>query len=256
MKKALLFALLMITLSPARAGYNSEARKIFEESRQKMTLRNVSMVLDLISADRHGNTKSRTLAVTIAELGSRKKVLIEFTAPESVRGTKIVTTYDTTRKGIIEIYTPATGRIQKLRASRRNLKVMGSKIPISRIGQTIDLNFNFSQLGTTQVEGTTCYKIRLQKTGKKEYLIAYISTAERYLLRLEKYDMNDQLTSVTVMSGYFRVNGAGSKVYPRHIIIRDLKTNEAITMNIHKAVVPERINPDVFTLSPAGTPKH
>ncbi len=80
------------------------------------------MNLDLETFGGKGESKSKSLIVSFAEFDQKKKVMIEFVAPENVSGTKILTTDYPNKKGIIEIYMPATGKIQRIRANWCNLK--------------------------------------------------------------------------------------------------------------------------------------
>ena len=249
MKKIVLLMSFAIAVFYVAASNKTEAKKMFESSKQKMSLKNVSMVLDLETFDKKGNRKAKTLAVSFAEFDQQKKVLIEFIAPEIVTGTKIVTTDYSNQKGLIEIYTPATGRVQKIKANQRNLKIMGSKIPISQFSSSVELNFNFTHLGEEQLNGVNCHKIKMQKTGKKEYMVAFVSADNEYLLQIQKFDLHNKLLSITELSDYIAVNSSNAKVYPQKISIVNLKTGEKSNMKVREVNLLSKVNIDDFTLT-------
>ncbi|MCF6357198.1 MAG: outer membrane lipoprotein-sorting protein [Draconibacterium sp.] len=248
MKKTILLITVVIIVLHVSASSNSEAKKIFESCKQKMSFKNVSMILDLETFDKRGNKKTKEMTVSFAEFDRQKKVLIEFTSPELITGTKIVTTDYSNQKGIIEIYSPATGRVQKIKANQHNLKIMGSKIPISQFSWLDESGFSFTSLGNEQFNGVNCHKIKIEKSGEKEYTIAFISAVNEYLLRIQKYDRNGQIISITELSDYFNVNGASKKVYPQKISIANIKTGEKTNMEVHEVNILSKVSIDDFTL--------
>jgi hypothetical protein len=132
MKSILSFIIAMTIFLSLSANDKSEAKRLIESAQNKLQLKNIHLNMELETFDNKGEGKFKNLLVSFAEFENEKKVLIEFLAPEKVSGTKILTTKPNDKKGIIEIYMPSTGKIQKIRANQRNLKIMGSEIPIAQ----------------------------------------------------------------------------------------------------------------------------
>ena len=233
----------------AATADDAKAKKLFGNSKQKFSLKNVRLNLDLEILDKKGNSKSKSLLVAFGEFNQEKKVMIEITAPEKVKGTKILTTNYLDKKGIIEIYMPATGKIRKFRANNRNLKLMGSEIPITQFSSIVDSEFSFSLLENSEVDGVVCYKIKVQKPDDKAYGIAYVSVKEEYLLRVEKYDNKDQLQSLTVLSDYMKVKNSTSKFYPKLIHVSNFKSGKSSSMKVISLEYVKNVNVASFQIA-------
>lgn len=247
-KLYLLFSTLLFTLFTI-ANDNVEAKRLIENSQKKLSLKNVHLRMELETIDKMGQSKSKTLIVSFAEFGEEKKVMIEFVAPDKVSGTKILTTNYPNKKGIIEIYMPSTGKIQKIRANQRNLKIMGSEIPINQFNKIIDAELNFSLLGKEMINGTECHKIKVEKQGSKDYGIAFVSVEKEQLLRVERYNVQDKLQSLTELVDYMEVSNSESKVYPSVVRVKNFKTGKSSNMKVRDVNYLTKVNIEDFKLS-------
>jgi hypothetical protein len=254
MKKTIAFGVLFtILLNSVTASNTVEARQLFFASKAKLALKNVHLILDLKTFDGRGNSKAKSLDIAFAEFNKEKKILIKITAPDNVKGTKILTTDSPDKKGIVEIYMPATGKIQKIRASKRNLRIMGSEIPLAQFSNVVEAGFKFSLLGKDDLNGTLCYKIKLESPDAGEYGIAFVSVKDENLLRLEQYDSRQVMITLTKFSEYAEVSNTSGKYYPRFISVKNLKTGECSDMKILRASYITDISIDDFSLANAGS---
>ena len=249
MRKFMIVMSLVATTLNLFAGDNIEAKKIFESSKQKLSLKNVHLVLDLETSDAKGNEKAKSLDVSFAEFGNDKKVMIEVMSPENIKGTKILTTDFANQKGIIEIYMPATGKIQKLRASQRNLKILGSEIPINQFSTAIEGGFDFNIVGQQLVNGAQCYQIKVQKADEKGYEIAYVSVDKEQLMRIETYDNHAKLITQTELLNYMKIANVGSKMYPREIRVENFKNGKSSFLKVRHLDYLSNINSGDFKLN-------
>jgi hypothetical protein len=235
-------------MGSAFANNPVEAKDLFEKSKQKFSLKNVDLILDLETIDRKGNSKSKELAVTFGEFDQEKKVMVEILAPEKVKGTKILTTNYLNKKGVIQIYMPATGKIQKFKASNRNLKLMGSEIPIAQFSSVIDEDYNYTLLGEEKIKGFVCHKIKVEKTKAREYRIAYITTQEQHLIRVEKFDLRNKIISYTEMSDFINITNSKNNIYPKQIYVKNLRSGKSSSMTIKKLSYLKIAKPDKFEI--------
>lgn len=249
MKKIFFILGLLIAVNSVVANDNVKAKDLFESSKQKLSLKNVHLVLDLETMDKKGNTKSKVLSVSFGEFNQEKKVMVEIMAPEKVKGTKILTTNYLNKKGIIEIYMPASGKIQKFRASNRNLKLMGSEIPIAQFSSVVEEDYTFTLLADKEINATLCHRIKVQKPQEKEYRIAFISVDKEYLLRVEKYDSKDKMLSLTEMLDYIDVDNSNNKVYPKEINVKNLKSGKSSKMKIRELKFIEKLCVEKFQIT-------
>ena len=89
----------------------------------------------------------------------------------------------------------------------------------------------------------------MQKTGEKEYMVAFVSVDNEYLLQIQKFDLHDKLLSITELSDYVAVNSSNAKVYPQKISIVNLKTGEKSNMKVREVKLLSKVNINDFTLT-------
>ncbi|NQU53313.1 MAG: outer membrane lipoprotein-sorting protein [Bacteroidetes bacterium] len=249
MKKLLLVFSIIVFVFNVAATNGVEAKRLIENSQNKLLLNNIHLNLDLETFGAKGESKTKKMIVFFAEFASEKKVLIEIISPENVSGTKILTTNYPNKKGLIEIYMPATGKVQKIRANQHRLKIMGSEIPIMQFSAFIDTDFDFVLLGKDLFNGVQCHKIRVEKPGEKSYGIAYVSVKEEHLLGVEKYDLKNKLLSRTELSDYVKVENTNNKVYPTDIKVNNFKTGKSSHMKVRNFRYLSNIDINDFTLA-------
>ncbi|MFO7999981.1 MAG: outer membrane lipoprotein-sorting protein [Marinilabilia sp.] len=224
------FLLGLITSAGAQNG--TDAGQIFEESVKNLSLKNVRGALDLQTTDEKGNKKNRELSVIFAEFGPQKKVMIEITAPENVKGTRILATDFPDKEGIIQVYMPASGKIQKYRATKSNLKRVGKNIPVNHFSNAKYSEYEAEMMGQEIYNDIECYKIHLQVPGETEHRIAFVSKEKEQLLRMEEYDEQNELIAFTELSEYFETDIPDHKYYPRKVHIKDIKSGKVSEMTM------------------------
>ncbi len=234
------------------ADNQEEAQRLFENAIRKLSLVNIHLVMELETHDGKGHHKNKTLDVMFAKFGDEKRVMIEISAPENMSGTKILTTDYPDRKGIIEIYMPSTDRIQRLKANKRNFKILDTEIPLRWFSSGAESDINFTLLGREPCNQTECYKIRLQQSHQKEYEIAYISTANERLMQIEMYNSRDMLIARTQLTDYLEMRGSDHKVYPRNIRAENLKTGQYSDMVVHQIDYLNQVKEEDFRLLEAA----
>lgn len=211
---------------------NKDARSIFEESRQKLVLKNISLSINLTTSNNKGQSKIRMIDITYAEFDELKKVLFEFTGPENIKGTRILATDFPDKRGVIEIYMPSTGKVQKVRANQRNMRIMGSEIPIEQFRTFINAETTFLMLDNEIFNGTNCYRVKVTNNADNDYEIAYISIDNELLLHIDKFDSKDNLLSQTDLSDYQVLNNNSKNVYPQQIKVSNHKSGKTSVINV------------------------
>ena len=232
MKRTITFFSAMTVIFSLWTNDKPEAERLIESAQNKLQLKNIHLNMELETIDKKGNLKSKNLLISFAEFDNEKKVLIEFLAPEKVSGTKILTTKSQDKKGIIEIYMPSTGKIQKIKASQRNLRIMGSEIPIGQFGKIVEGELNYTLLEKETVNGQMCQKIKVKEMGSKEHRIVFVSIEKEYLLRVEKYGAQNKLVNFTDLSDYMEIGNSALKVYPKNIYVKNLKSGKSSNMKL------------------------
>jgi hypothetical protein len=250
MKSILSFISAMTIIFSLLVNDKPEAKRLIESAQNKLQLKNIHLNMELETFNSKGERKSKNLLVSFAEFDKEKKVLIEFLAPEKVLGTKILTTKPKDKKGIIEIYMPSTGKIQKIRANQRNLKIMGSEIPIAQFGKIVEGVLTYTLLEKETINGIECQKVKVEEQGSKEHRVVFISTLKEYLLRVEKYSAQNKLVNFTELSDYMEIDNSDSKVYPKKIHVKNLKSGKSSNMKLINVNILSKVEIKDFTLSP------
>ncbi len=230
------------------ANDQEEAKRLFEIATRKLSLMNIHLIMELETHDGKGNHKEKTLDVKFAKFGDEKRVMIEINAPKEMSGTKILTTDYPDRQGIIEIYMPSTGRIQRLKANKRNFKILDSEIPLGWISSGAESGIDYTLLGREPCNQTECYKIKLQQSNQKDYEVAFISTIDERLMQIEMYSSNDKLIARTQLWDYLEMKGSDHKVYPQNIKAENLKTGQYSNMVVHQVNYLNQVKEEDFTI--------
>ena len=251
MKKISLIVLsffILFSYSSAKSG--KDAKQIFKNSKRDLYLINVHLLMDIKTSDKKGLEKAKTLDVSFAEFNEQKKILISVLAPENMSGMKILSTDYLNKKGIIEIYMPATGKIQKIRAGGHHTKILESGIPIDIFRSIADDNLKYTIIGEENIQGTPCYKIKIGNTERnKEYKIACISKTQNHLISMEEFDSHERPVILTVLYDYKTVISSKRLIYPQKIEITNYKTEKKSTVKIRQVSYLANANINDFKLN-------
>ena len=246
---------LLVSYSFAKPG--TDAKQIFKNSKRNLSLINVHLFMDVKTFDKKGIEKSKSLEVSFAEFNEQKKVLISILAPENMSGMKILSTDYLNKKGIIEIYMPATDKIQKIRAGQHHTKILESGVPINIFRSIVDDNLKYTIIGEETIQGKPCYKIKIGNTEKnREYKIACVSKEQNRLLSLKEFDNRKNIIMSTVMANYQTVTNPKKLVYPKEIEITNFKTGKRSIVKIKQASYLFNAKIDDFKLNPKNSSNH
>ena len=203
MQIAILFIYLSGIINPAN-GAEKQTKTAFENAVKKMALKDVQAQMTLETFDGNGANTLRTLNLSFAQFDDAKKVMIEITSPEDLKGTQILTTHfiDKSRKSTIEIFLPSTGKIRKFRANNRKLKIPGTEIPMNHSSSAAFDDYLISEEEKDNFNGREVQKIKLQLPGNAEYLVAYLDVQAELLYLIKSYDNKGNLTSTTEFTDY------------------------------------------------------
>jgi len=238
---------ILFSYSSAKSG--TDAKQIFKNSKRDLSLINVHLLMDIKTSDKKGLEKYKTLDVSFAEFNEQKKILISVLAPENMSGMKILSTNYLNKKEIIEIYMPATGKIQKIRAGGHHTKILESGIPINIFRSIVDDNLKYTIIGEKTVQDIPCYKIKIGNAEKnKEYKIACVSKRQNRLLSLEEFDNHEKPVISTFLYDYKTLTSSKKLIYPQKIEIKNYKTEKKTIVKIRQASFLVKANINDFKL--------
>jgi hypothetical protein len=203
MQIALLFIYLLGIINPAN-GAEKQTKTAFENAVKKLALKDAQAQITLKTTDARGSSILRNITVSFGDFEKTRKVMIQITGPEDLKGTQVLTTHfiDKSRKSTIEIFLPSTGKIRKFRANNRKLKIPGTEIPMNHFSSAAFDDYLISEEEKDNFNGREVQKIKLQLPGNAEYLVAYLDVQAELLYRINSFDNKGNLTSDTEFTDY------------------------------------------------------
>jgi hypothetical protein len=208
----------------------------------------------MILTSRTGDTRvTRVKAYQKHVSATREDRLFLFTYPPSVKGTALlVNSYFDREDDRMWIYLPAVGKIKRVNLSTAGGGYfMGSDFTYSDLISAGREEFEYTLLGTEQVEGEECYVIR--RAGKtraiqRKYGYSrdeqYIRKSDYVPVRIVFFDLaGDLLKELSVQD----VAVMGPYRYPSHVIMENKQTGHVSEIRFEDIESPEDISDEYFT---------
>ncbi|ASB49954.1 outer membrane lipoprotein-sorting protein [Alkalitalea saponilacus] len=213
-------------------GLHSQTpNELFRQSLDKIARQNIHLEVELKSTDRRGNSRIREMEVFTSNIDDVRYVKVELLSPDEVKGVKIVTSGSEENHGVVEIFMPATGRVQRLR-TYDNPTVMGSEIPLDQLNFDAYRNYKFSMEGSEMINSVEHHKLKLESPDEGGWFYVWISTDEVLLNRIERFNANGIKSMETEISGYKEVEQQNGVLFPSKIKTSNHQTNEQSVMRI------------------------
>lgn len=217
-------------------GQNNAA-EIFGKAADQLLTENLELSLEIKEIASNGKSKDKKYDVLIgkSEGIERTKTVVQY--PDKLKGITIVITDYPEETGLIEIFTPANGKIRKMKATSKNMELVNSGVSISNYTSKDRSQLNFEFKGTEEFEGKSCYKLQVidildLENEKTEYLIEKNSYR---ILKITTYSEEGIEKSITTYSNFQAIGQLKGKIQPMFMVNKDLKKakhNEIIVLKI------------------------
>jgi outer membrane lipoprotein-sorting protein len=177
--------------------------------------------------------------------------LTEYTAPNQVRGMKILTLND---GDDIWVYFPRTNRTRKIASSARNRRVQGSDFTYDDMATgKLAKHWTGKLLGTEELDGTKCFKLQLKPTehGPRSYskAIAWVSKADFTARRIVYFDLDGDRIKRLDLTDYRKISGVW---VPHKYTMTNLTDGGRTIMRVKQAEVNVRLPGGLFAESSLG----
>lgn len=224
------FCLIICVLT---AKGQSRAEEIYDKAMTQLMSKDLEMSVAIKEINKSGKTKEKTFDVLIARFGQVKKILNILRKPERAKGVTIVLTDYPYQVDIIEIYTPANGKIRKLKATSKNLAMIGTGLSIADF-TTKNQNTRFSLLGKEAYNGRSHFKIRMEDPTDPEVdsIELLIEEGTYCIAQIKYYDQNGNAKSINEFSEFQSLTDPKGKIQPMQISYRDLENNKSSEIKI------------------------
>lgn len=232
-------------------GQNN-ARDIFEKAADQLLTTNLELSLEIKEVASNGKYKEKQYNVLIgkSEGVERTKTVVQH--PPKLKGITIVITDYPDETGLIEIFTPANGKIRKMKATPKNMELVNSGVSIANYTSkdTSELSLEFK--GTEEFEGKSCYKLQVVDVldlvnGKTIYLIEKNTYR---ILKITTINKDGTEKSITTYSDFQAIGELKGKTQPMFMVNKDLKKSKHNEIKILKINSRPDLKEENFTIEP------
>jgi len=238
------FICIALFLLCAVNGFTQEAQTIFKKAIDKLLLNNIELSLDVKEIRKNGRVKEKAFDVLLGKFDEVDKIRMYMKKPDRAKGVTIVVTNTPEETGLIEIYTPANGKVRKMKATAKNLALVGSGGFSSKYLTISPEALEVKIIGKEHIEGESYIKLEILEKQKPAQGKAQLLVEEQtfHIIRIVSYDTDNTPKSKTDFSDFQFVSGT-NKIYPRKIITTETgdssKTEIKILQVIQRADVKE-----------------
>lgn len=121
-KSTLLILFIALTL-PGLA--QDDPKMIFNKALDQMMTDHMELSMDIETTDEKGQIKKKSYDILMAKFGEVEKTRMVMQKPERAKGVTVVITNSPGETGLIEVYTPANGKVRKMKATPENMDQVG-----------------------------------------------------------------------------------------------------------------------------------
>jgi outer membrane lipoprotein-sorting protein len=245
------FLVLFVAFSLPLMGQNN-AGDIFEKAADQLLTQNLELSLEIKEIASNGKFKEKKYNVLIGKSEGIERTKTVVQHPPKLKGITIVITDYPEDTGLIEIFTPANGKIRKMKATSKNMALVNSGVSISNYTSKDRSQLRFELKGTEEFEGKSCHKLQVVdilnlENGKTMYLIEKNTYR---ILKITAYNKDGTEKSITTYSDFQAIGQLKGKTQPMFMVNKEVKKakyNEIRILNINPR--PD-LKEENFTIEP------
>lgn len=211
-----------------------DPKTIFSRALDQLMTNQMELSMDIEITDENGRVKEKAYDILMAKFGEVEKTMMVMQKPERAKGITVVITNFPEKTGLIEVYTPANGKVRKMEATPENMDRVGSNFILSGYtSQNLD-ELNYSLTGKQEVDGNNCFTLQVSdqsdpKAMKAEFLVEENSCR---IVQIRFFDDNGKNTNITSLSDFQPIQGVEGKIQPMQIDAEDVEENTQTRMQV------------------------
>lgn len=244
----IILALAVFIVMPVMA--QPDAKAIFEKATSQLVTTNLELSMDVEAIDKKGRSKFKSFKITMAKIAEVYKTKIVIEQPERAKGVTIIISDFTNKEGIIEVFTPANGKVRKMKSTPENMALVGFDFFVTDFISQDEQELTFKYLDKITHNEQACNKIEVSSKenadGEKAQLI--ISEEDSQIVQLIMLDAQNKKISVTEFQNDKAVVGAPGKVQAMIINTEDLVSGKKNKVKILKAEIIPNLKAEDFML--------
>ena len=232
--RSFLYIIFLAVTLPVHAQEDPKA--ILTRAVDQMMTDQMELSMDIQITDEKGRVKEKAYDILMAKFGEVEKTMMVMQKPERAKGVTVLITNMPGETGVIEVYTPANGKVRKMQATPENMDRVGSNMILSGYtSQNLD-DLNYSQVEKQEVDGKNCHAFRVSDPtdpqGMKAEFLVEESTYR--ILQIRFFDDLGNNTNVTSLSDFQSIPGVEGKIQAMKIDAKDMEENTQTRMQVLK----------------------
>ncbi|MBT8180018.1 MAG: outer membrane lipoprotein-sorting protein [Eudoraea sp.] len=245
------FVVLFVAFSLPIMGQNN-AEDIFEKAADQLLTQNLELSLEIKEIASNGKFKEKQYNVLIGKSEGIERTKTVVQHPPKLKGITIVITDFPEETGLIEIFTPANGKIRKMKATSKNMALVNSGVSISNYTSKDRSQLRLELKGTEEFEGKSCHKLEVVdildlENGKTMYLIE----KDTYrILKITAYNKDGSEKSITTYSDFQAIGKLKGKTQPMFMVNKEVKKTKYNEIRILKINPRPDLSEENFTIEP------
>ena len=170
----------------------------------------------------------------MAKFGEVELTKMVMQKPDRAKGVTVVITSSPGETGVIEVYTPANGKVRKMQATPENMERVGSNMLLSEYTSQ-DLNdLYYGPVEKKEVNGKGCHAFRVNDPSHPQGMKAEFMVEENTyrILQIRFFDVQGNNTNVTSLSDFQAIPGLKGKYQAMKIEAKDLAEETQTMMQV------------------------
>lgn len=228
-----------------------EAEAVFNKAIGQLMTQDVEMVLEIKEWSSSSRYKLKKYSVLIGVVDTKEKIKTVVLQPEKAKGITILIEKGPKDDGLIQVYTPANGKIRKLKATPKNMALVGSGSSINSIGTVDSEKMRFDPIAKEKCEDTDCYKITTydKVDPSKGKTVYWIGKSTYRIFEVKEFDSNNKEISSTLLSDYKPIEGVTNKNQPMRIVYFDNKSSKKNEISILQITTRQNLSKEDFEIN-------
>ena len=238
-RSILLLILIVLTL-PGLA--QDDPKAIFTRALDKMMIDQMELSMDIATTDDRGRVKEKAYDILMAKFGEVEKTRMVMQKPERAKGITVVITSTPGETGVIEVLTPANGKIRKMKATPENMDQVGSNLILSSLTSLVREGLSYGLGGMQEVDGKNCYSLEISDHSGSNGMNGkfLVEEGSHHLVRSELFDDKGVSTSMTKLSDFQSIAGTNGKIQAMKIDTENMEDTSQTRMQVtHVALRPD-----------------
>lgn len=227
-----------------------DSKEILTKAVNQMMTDHMELSMDIQITDEKGRVKEKAYDILMAKFGEVELTMMVMQKPERAKGVTVVITSLPGETGVIEVYTPANGKVRKMQATPENMERVGSNMILSEYtSQNLD-DLKYSTTEKKEVNGKSCHVFQVNDPSDPQGMKAeFLVEAYTYrILQIRFLDEQGNNTNITSLSDYQSIPGVKGKIQAMQIEVKEFGENTQTRMQVRQIAPRPDLKEEDFVL--------